>query len=352
MPRSPALKPNKRNASDDSMEIDVSLQSSSPVLSTACRFVECLPTDVQVTLSALNSQDEGTCAVCFEGLGKFPALECVGEKGYVVPSVIGDVEPVADDVPLPDGDIDAPGFDLPDSIEESKEPQSAPDRLGARLEKSLFKHRLEGHAVYHPSCDICKAARGIHHHRKRHVDLTETCELVADFGYYPLPNGSNMKFLTIVEPMSNAVTFVHCGMNTDKTANGIKKFIQSVGFSSDMAQCKVLVKTDDDNSLARLFRSTNCVVEKAGPQSHETIGLAERFNRVFKEHMAVLRLQLQSHGLDIQFTEIAMHYVFGYLSWTINQFKRPHGGELTAHEILTGNKRSRPTRSLFGALNL
>jgi hypothetical protein len=139
-------------------------------------------------------------------------------------------------------------------------------------------------------------------------------------------------------------------MNVDKTVNSIKKFLQYVGFSSSDVHCKILVKVDDDNSLARLFRLAGCVVEKAGPQDHESIGLAERYNRVFKEHMSALRLELQSSALDLKFSEESLPVILQYVAWTLNQFRRPHGGSKTPHEILTGHSRTRPTCSMFGAL--
>ena len=33
------------------------------------------------------------------------------------------------------------------------------DRLQERLNRQLFKHRLEGHSVYDPECDACRASR-------------------------------------------------------------------------------------------------------------------------------------------------------------------------------------------------
>ena len=200
--------------------------------------------------------------------------------------------------------LDAPGFEMPDLKSETRE--TGRDRLQIRQEKSLFKHRLEGHTSYDPQCDYCKA--GVRHHRRREREV-DICEVVADFGYLTLPN-QTWKFLCVVEPVSNAVSYIHIGMNTEQVTNNLRRFLQYVGLLSDNVQLRVLVRVDDDNTLAKAFRPLQCIIEKSGPQQHEAIGLAERHIRVCKEHLAAVRLDLQSEGIDLKFSEESLPMIF------------------------------------------
>lgn len=111
-----------------------------------------------------------------------------------------------------------------------------------------------------------------------------------------------------------------------------------------------LVKIDDDSTLASLLRRCGVIVEHAAPRAHETVGTAERFVRILKEHLAALRLELQSHKLDIKFSEHSIQSVLRYLSWSQNHFKRPNGGQKTAHEMLCGQQRTKPVSCPYGSL--
>ena len=345
----------RNNPDEVPMDVDcfrrkVPVEGSSHV--RACSLVQMFSTDVQQTLDALNSEQGIASLKTGEGFSDDPLFPALGEliandmhSGSLDPSVVAQPDLSSEQHVDHDLPMDVPGVDLPPGLEK---PET--DRLSKRVERNLFKHRLEGHSSYDPQCDICKAARRVHHHRRRNADKTEVCELISDFGFYSMQDATTFKYLTLVEPMSNAAVFIHVGMNVDKTVNSIKKFLQYVGFASADVHCKILVKVDDDAALARLFRLAGCVVEKAGPQQHETIGLAERFNRVFKEHMSAVRLELQASALDLKFTEESIPVILQYVSWTLNQFRRPHGGSKTPHEILTGHTRTKPTCSMFGAL--
>ena len=247
------------------------------------------------------------------------------------------------DPPLPPAD---------DTLSEAEHDHEIPpiDRLKMREERQLHKHRLEGHATYHPSCDDCRAARGVTHHKRRPVN-SERVEVHADFGFLKdNASGDSHKFLCIVEPASNAVSYIYCSLDTEKVHSGIRRFLEYVGLAVEGRPVRVLAKTDDDRSLSRLFRDLGSIPDKAAPQAHETIGLAERYIRMCKEHLGSLRLDLQREGLDVTFSEAGLTCALGYLAWTENVFRRPRGGELTAHELLAGHSRTKPSCSLYGSL--
>ena len=212
------------------------------------------------------------------------------------------------------------------------QPVSGQNRLDARLERNLFRHRLEGHTSFDPNCEQCVAARGVKHHRKRHADGTETCEIFLDFCFLDVPGRDQVKVLVMVEPVTSTVAYVHVGENVEKTVSEITKFFNYVGFGGASTNVRVFVRVDNDQSLARLFRMSGAVCEKAAPQSHEAIGHAERRVRTLKEHLAAIRLELQSKGLDIHFTAEGTVSILQYISWTENVFKCPFGGTKTAHE--------------------
>ena len=229
----------------------------------------------------------------------------------------------------------------------TEETSKAPDRLRERLAKRLFKHRLEGHSIYDPECDACRASRGVTHHRRRHPDGT-SLEVVADIGVLTCFEGHQIKVLCLVEPISQAVAFVECRQSTAITRAEVQRYFEYIGLSATLGMT-VLVKTDAEEAVGKFLRQTvACRVEKAPPQNHEFVGHAERVVRSMKEHLAVLRLDLQNLGIDIR--PECIGEILTYISWTQNQFKRPRGGDKTAHELLCGQSRSHPPCTLFGAL--
>lgn len=67
-----------------------------------------------------------------------------------------------------------------------------------------------------PNCEHCVAARGVKHHRRRHADGSETCEIFADLLFSRCSGGSQAKVLVMVDPVTSAVSYVHVGQNVSK----------------------------------------------------------------------------------------------------------------------------------------
>ena len=93
-------------------------------------------------------------------------------------------------------------------------------------------------------------------------------------------------------------------------------------------------------------------VTRAAPQSPETTGLAERCVRTLKETLVVLRMDLQSSGLDIQRNGAALHELVLYISHMSNMYVGVHGTTKSAREFLEGRKQQTPVTSSFGAVVL
>ena len=230
--------------------------------------------------------------------------------------------------------------------------------LSPAIEAELEQHRRQGHFPHHPRCVECSRGR-VFKHRRRGLQNIEV-EVQADFAFIT-KNGEvdeedsrfrNMKVLVLTELLSGCVGFVIVSENVQQVNSDIEKWLDSFGLSSSMTS--VILHTDDEKAVGDLvIKSTRKYlfqVRRAAPQQHHSIGAAERAVRKLKESLAVLRADLNKHGVDIRYSYTGLRDVVTYLALMNNHFGRAGGTDLSPLETSAGRSLSKPTVSLFGSL--
>ena len=144
--------------------------------------------------------------------------------------------------------------------------------------------------------------------------------------------------------------------NSDVNHRNLSYWLKEFGCMDGNPQGVLHVYTDDEVAVGAVFQDAKLdkpvKVTRAAPQSPETNGLAERCVRTLKETLVVLRMDLQTSGLDIQRTGAALHELVLYISHMSNMYVGVHGTTKTAREFLEGRKQQTPVTSSFGAVVL
>ena len=250
--------------------------------------------------------------------------------GIQVPPPPGILHAVEEDVPM----LDVEDLEKPPESGDAEQVEAI-DRVALRVEKELLRHRLSGHAQFHPDCLLCRSAKGVTHHRRQSKEQT-AIEVYADFGFLP------QKFLAMVEPDSMARHFVLVNP-LEKAQAEITRFFNYLGISRGYA---ILVRTDAEIAVGNLLKGVvSCRVERAAPQAHESVGHAERCIRFGKGMFATLRLDMQALGFDV--TEAALQFALSYVANMSNHHRMVHGSDRSAHDWLSGQSRSKPTSCAF-----
>ena len=142
--------------------------------------------------------------------------------------------------------------------------------------------------------------------------------------------------------------------NSDVNHRNLSYWLKEFGCMDGNPQGVLHVYTDDEVAVGAVFQDAKLdkpvKVTRAAPQSPETNGLAERCVRTLKETLVVLRMDLQTSGLDIQRTGAALHELVLYISHMSNLYVGVHGTTKTAREFLEGRKQQTPVTSSFGEL--
>ena len=231
--------------------------------------------------------------------------------------------------------------------------------LSPAVEAELEQHRRQGHFPHHPRCVECSRGRGVFQHRRRGLQNIEV-EVQADFAFIT-KNGEvdeedsrfrNMKVLVLTELLSGCVGFVMVSENVQQVNSYIEKWLDSFGLSSSMTS--VILHSDDEKAVGGLVikatRKYIFQVRRAAPQQHRSIGAAERAVRKLKESLAVLRADINKHGVDIRYSYTGLRDVVTYLALMNNHFGRAGGTDLSPLETSAGRSLSKPVVSLFGSL--
>ena len=175
-------------------------------------------------------------------------------------------------------------------------------------------------------------------------------EIQADFAYIKALSGENLQILVLVECSTNALGFVYMG-NREKAFVETSRWVTSLGLVGPSSSV-ILVRADAEDSLisflTRVF--TRAKVEKAPPQSHETVGAAERGVRHLKEALSCIRHDMQCDQIDLAITKDTVNYIVRYLAVTHNNHKRVFGGNRTPMQLVIGQDRRPLQTAALGSI--
>ena len=214
-------------------------------------------------------------------------------------------------------------------------------------------HRARGHMPYDPNCKHCVAAKSVGQHRRKAQDSEGgiIVDVHSDFFFI-----GKEKFLVVADLGSHMFGAIWMSPNSDVNHRNLSYWLREFGCLDGNPQGVLHVYTDDEVAVGAVFQDAKLdkpvKVTRAAPQSPETNGLAERCVRTLKETLVVLRMDLQSSGLDIQRTGAALHELVLYISHMSNMYVGVHGTTKSAREFLEGRKQQTPVTSSFGAVVL
>ncbi|CAE7265610.1 unnamed protein product [Symbiodinium sp. CCMP2592] len=224
-------------------------------------------------------------------------------------------------------------------------------------EAELALHRLQGHTPYHPGCKHCQVSRTVFQHRRRRDGRLET-EVVADFFFLSSTGeerrevrSDNLRVLVMVERMSSMIGAIVTSDNLVASRTDIVRWLREFGLES--GTCSILMLTDAEEAVSDLVAGASdefvFQVRKAGPQCHESIGVAERGVRKIKESLQTLRSDLNHEGLDICFNHVGFSAALTYLCGSLNRFSKAHGSDLAPCDMPLQRPTPKGAFTLFGA---
>ncbi|CAE7669829.1 unnamed protein product [Symbiodinium sp. CCMP2592] len=198
-------------------------------------------------------------------------------------------------------------------------------------EAELALHRLQGHTAYALSPRV-QALPG--------VQNGETRGQIGQF-----------RVLVMVERMSSMIGAIVTSDNLVSSRTDIVRWLREFGLES--GTCSILMLTDAEEAVSDLVAGASdefvFQVRKAGPQCHESIGVAERGVRRIKESLQTLRSDLNHEGLDICFNHIGFSAALTYLCGSLNRFSKAHGSDLAPCDMPLQRPTPKGAFTLFGA---
>ena len=242
-----------------------------------------------------------------------------------------------------DGPIDHP-LPSPDDDLDVETDHSAPrNRLWEQETRDLFKHRAQGHATYHPACPQCIGARGVTKHRRKQGE--RGIEVQADFAVF-----EDFRVLCLVETSSGSLGYIYMRANREVSLNETLAWARSVGITGP-SSCVVYIKHDAEPSLvSSLEKALPAKLEKSAPQSHESVGNAERSVRYLQETLAILKQDLLDAGFRLKTNPESLPFITRYIANSHNFHHHVFGGQRTPMQIVCGQDRQPPTSNLLGAI--
>ena len=181
----------------------------------------------------------------------------------------------------------------------------APEKSGhvkALTADEMVAHRLRGHVPYEPSCEVCQSCRGVHKHRRRAGNKLST-EVFADFGFLSQEGvedeKQSFKFLVIKEVFSSSIGAIVVGDDKVGEQQLISKWFGEFGLRTSAEEVSVVLLTDSESAVSSMVSNVSgyqFLVQKAAPQSHESVGHAERSIRMAKEAFKVQLLEFEKLG--------------------------------------------------------
>ena len=164
----------------------------------------------------------------------------------------------------------------------------------------MTRHILRGHHPYDPNCIECAQGRGVGRSPRR-PRRERILEIQADFFFLGRVS-DKYKFILLRQVLSGLLGTTAVGPNVNVTAQQIRQILVEFGVSGSDGppiDSRTDAATDVGELLRRSAINREFTLSRAGPQEHNVIGSAERGVREVKEAIAVARLELAKHQLDI-----------------------------------------------------
>ena len=162
------------------------------------------------------------------------------------------------------------------------------------------RHILRGHYPYDPNCLECAQGRGVGRSPRR-PKRERILEIQVDFFFLGTVS-SKHKFIVMRQVLTGLLGATAVTPNLQVTAQHIRQILAEFGVSGSDGP-PIDIRTDAATDVGELLRRSainrEFTVSRAGPQEHNVVGSAERGVREIKEAIAVVRLELAKHQLDI-----------------------------------------------------
>ena len=162
------------------------------------------------------------------------------------------------------------------------------------------RHILRGHYPYDPNCLECAQGRGVGRSPRR-PKRERILEIEVDFFFLGTVS-SKHKFIVMRQVLTGLLGATAVTPNLQVTAQHIRQILAEFGVSGSDGP-PIDIRTDAATDVGELLRRSainrEFTVSRAGPQEHNVVGSAERGVREIKEAIAVVRLELAKHQLDI-----------------------------------------------------
>ena len=215
----------------------------------------------------------------------------------------------------------------------------------------LEVHRAKGHVPFHPDCEHCIKAKGVHQHRRK-TDKGLATEVAADFmflscvgerisieesGSPNLDDRSSLKILVVREAYSSTFGAVVMSANLERDRTHLVRWLDECGLSSTEGSVSVTLVTDSEQSVstfvARSSGKYHFLVRKAGPQVHEQNGGVENAVRSLKQSFKTLQSDFETMRASIEFRPEVVQLILNYCCFSHNIHGLACGSERSPREI-------------------
>ncbi|CAK9097299.1 unnamed protein product, partial [Durusdinium trenchii] len=141
----------------------------------------------------------------------------------------------------------------------------------------------------------------------------------------------SLKFLVLKEAYTGSIGACLCGHGLDVVGQ-LTSWLTEFGLKSKPGTIAIQLVTDAEAAVSSLIAGVSkdfiFSVKRAGPQSHESNGAAERAVRVIKESFKCLLMEFEQHfGLALVFDPTTIQHALNYVSMAHNNFAVVHGSK-------------------------
>ena len=224
----------------------------------------------------------------------------------------------------------------------------------------LEVHRAKGHVPFHPDCEHCIKAKGVHQHRRK-TDKGLATEVAADFMFLScvgerisieesvspnLDDRSSLKILVVREAYSSTIGAVVMSANLERDRTHLVRWLDECGLSSTEGSVSVTLVTDSEQGVstfvARSSGKYNFLVRKAGPQVHEQNGGVENAVRSLKQSFKTLQSDFETMRASVDFRPEVIQLILNYCCF----FHNIHG---SPREIAVSSRLPVGEFAMFGS---
>ena len=184
-------------------------------------------------------------------------------------------------------------------------------------------HRLRGHMPPDPrNCVTCAQAHGVSISKRRKQVVMN--QVQADFCHLKV-GGKDRRALILAHGETGFIAAIHMGADQTATIHAIRDFCVSAGLVGPGPTLEIM--TDAERQVGIVMRQVqpllagrHIIVQRAAPQEHQSIGLAEGAVRKAKQGIRVLELELEKCGYHLQPSDFVLQLFLNYYTSVHNRF--------------------------------